>query len=309
MNLRKLGVAVSGWLTIALLQPTLAEADWIQRRNGVQIHGEVLRQTEEEITLELARGGVSSFDMRLVRHVHRLEPERRKKLPLREEEAGKKDALPEGIHPKPDAIRSVRRAIPGGTLLLPEDARAQSLPKGASAPKETAPVKKGKPATESAPAKKPTPALKTDSAVPATLAIETAEGLVTEESARRIDAIFQVGHQDVFVRVGQEAAAPRDEAQTERLRESLLAVSRDQLHALELHRIGGLTTWIAERTTGHPSARVRQITGWVRLDTDRVEVIEVEIPEQLFHKNPYRYRIIPRSFRPDDTAPHALRQN
>lgn len=243
--------------------PSECRADWIQLRSGVQIHGKILRQDKDEITLQLERGGVSSFDMRTVQSVHRTEPETRKKLPLDEEErAG--NPLPDGIHPRPDAIRSSRRPVPGGTLLLPEDAVRESTP-----------------------------------------AITPPAGGTTQTDAAplRPEAVYLLGKQECRVRVGREGATGSEAEQTEALRERIRTRPGVTLHALDVHRVAGLTTWIAEWSTAATPAPQRTVSGWIRVGEDALVVVEVELPEAEFLANPYRYRVIPLSFRPEDGPP------
>ncbi len=287
--------ALWGWAALLFI-PTarVAHGDWIQLHNGVQIHGEILRQDEDEVTLELTRGGVSSFDMRLIATVHRAKLETRTRLPIGDE-VKPAEVLPAGLHPRPDAIRSVRRTVPGGTLLLPENATSEPIPNAA------APIQQPAVGTPD-----PDPALvKPVGGANVGAGDPTPPVRAGWPGVRRPDAIYRVDREEIFVRIGREPAAAHDEDQTDNLRALLKEHGPDKLHALELHRIAGLTTWIAERTTGPESARIRQVIGWVRLDANTVEVIEVEIPEPMFRHDPYRYRVIPRSYRPgtQGTAP------
>jgi len=250
---------VLGALIALGASPGEVRADWIQLRSGVQIHGKVLRQDADEITLELERGGVSSFPMKSVLSVHRTEPETRKKLPLGgSEEEG--TPLPEGVHPRPDALRSARRPVPGGTLLLPEEA-----------------VREPQPATPA----------------PGSAAVAGA-GVIAPA------AVYRLGESECRIKVGHETAAPGESEQTERLRERILALPGATLLALEVHRIAGLTTWIAEWNLESAPGRLRTVCGWVLSSKDTLEVVEVVLPENVFLANPYRYRVIPRSFRPEE---------
>lgn len=281
-----------GLLLLILIPTSSLFGDWIQLHNGVQVHGQILRQDEDEVTLELTRGGVSSFDMRLVKRLHRAEPETRNKLPLGEEAKEKKE-LPDGLFPRPDAVRSVRRTVPGGTLLLPESALSEPLPKT-----EFPAGNEGAGATDAPTVgEHPSPDVNAE--------ILAAPPAPRWSGIPYLDAIYRIDRLEIFVRLGREIAEAADEDQTDHLRAVLAERGTDKLHALELHRTLGLTTWVAERTTGPQDARIRQVIGWVRLDEATVEVIEVEIPEKLFLHDPYRYRVIPRSFRPgtQGTAP------
>ena len=242
-----------GSVALFILLGSEVYSDWIQLKNGVQIHGKILRQSEQEVTLELKRGGVSSFDARTILSIHQSEPENRQKLPLR----GELRAEPEKselIQPQPGTIRSARRPIPGGTLLLPENAIRIEQPRQRNA------------------------------------------GGVSS-TQRHIDAMYQLDREQIFVRVGQEPAVENDEAQTEALRTRIDLPSPQKFHALEVQQIAGITTWICESSQELAGVLTRTITGWIRLDATTAQVIELEIPERLFLANPYRFRVIPRSFR------------
>jgi hypothetical protein len=257
-TMRKLGAGSALAFVILALIPGILCGDWIQLHNGVQIHGKILRENPEEITLELERGGVSSFPMKSVASVHRTEPDKRKKLPL--EDPPEKEPLPQGIHPRPDAQRSARRPVPGGTLLLPEDAVRENTP-------EATPAGDGP----------------------------------------RFEAVYRIGATEGRIRVGRETATGTEEAQTERLRVRFSGRADTTLHALEVLRIAGFTTWVAEWTTGEPGQLVRRISGWVLVAPDTLQVVEVALPEGDFQANPYRFRVIPRSFRPQEPARAAPR--
>jgi len=268
-KLRAVGIALGVIGVFVLLGPFTGEVrgDWIQLRSGVQIHGKILRQDEDEITLQLERGGVSSFPLKSVQSVHRTEPETRKKLPLGAPAEGSEN-LPEGIHPRPDALRSTRRPVPGGTLLLPEEAVRE--------PEEKSPG---------------------DSAPTAGIG----GGVIAPE------AVYRLGESECRVKVGHEPAVAGESDQTERLRERIRALPGVTLHVLEVHRIAGLTTWIAEWSREATPGRLRTVCGWILSSKDTLEVVEVVLPETAFLANPYRYRVIPRTFRPEEErsgAPH-----
>ncbi len=248
------GIAVGVFLVLALSQGE-ARGDWIQLKNGVQIHGKILRESDDEITLELDRGGTSSFEMKTVLSVHRIEPETRKKLRLEDEP---KDVLPAGIHPRPDAIRSARRPVPGGTLLLPEEVVREAAPVTGESP---------------------------------------------EDGSKGMEAHYRLGRTECRILVGREPAAPDEEAQTERLRERIRVKKNSTLHALEVQRIAGLSTWVAEWTEEVGEVPIRHVEGWVLISDDMLQVIRVELPDAEFNLNPYRYRVIPRSFRPQGKNP------
>ncbi len=247
-----------GWVVLCIFLCSDVNSDWIQLKNGVQIHGKILRQTEEEVTLELKRGGVSSFDQRTIGSIHQSKPETRQKLPLRGEVSAEREQSkllpPKPIHPKPETIRSARRPVPGGTLLLPENAIRIEQPRDEEHRRDSA-------------------------------------------TQRLIDATYQLDREQIFVKVGQEPAIESDEAQTEALRTRIALTSPQKLHALEVQQIAGITTWISESSQEVAGILTRTITGWIRLDSTTAQVIEIEVPEQLFQVNPYRFRVIPRSFR------------
>ena len=267
-------LAGAALLGLLLATTPAVRADWIQLENGVQIHGKILRQNEEEITLELSRGGVSSFDIRIVVHVNRVEPENRTRLEVGPDKKDEEE-YPDGLHPRPDATRSTRRPVPGGSLLVPEDAVEGTLIEPASAPPSDDPRR----GTD-----RPDGASETSGPV--------------RGAARRWLSVLSLDRGRSAVRIGREKADTDDDTQTDKIRTFLAGSRPGKVHSFERNKIAGITTWVAERTKGEGNGRVRIVTGWIRIDASSVQVIEVELPESRFLENPYRYRVIPRSFRP-----------
>lgn len=254
--MRSSTVLATWTLVAALLVPGVCLGDWIQLDSGVQVHGKILRQSRKEITLELDRGGVSSFDMRLVVKVHRTSSDARKKLDLDDE--AKKKADRERPRVRTEADRSARRPVPGGTLLLPESAIRDSTPD----PDPRAPKTKPR-----------------------------------WEAAYRLDA------KGTRILVGRAAIDADDTLQTEAIRRLHGGERGFTLVSLEKIQVAGLPIWIAEWTIDGPEGRSRRITSWVRLGSEEAQVIRVDIGDDVFLLDPYRFRVIPRTFRKSKDSP------
>jgi len=247
---------------ITLSSASRLPADSVQLRSGIQLHGTILRHDETEVTIRLEGGAVTSFDARLVSEVIRTRGGELRPLDLDDDRGG--SAPTDGdAAPRPRS-RSTRRPVVGGTLLLPADAAPGVLIEPVSSG--------GHPTTTPRPGTRPIPP--------------------------RWSAVFVLDRGLTAIRIGSAVALPEDEAQARWIRDTLLPRRGSFAPPLDQRRIGGRMTWASERLRGSPGSEVRLLTGWVRTGPRTAAVIEVELPETLFRQDPYRYRVIPRSFQP-----------
>ena len=70
-------------LSIACLVTAPLAADWIVLKDGIQIHGTIIRETQREVALKSDTGGTLTFRMNQVAEVHRIETDASKKTKKR----------------------------------------------------------------------------------------------------------------------------------------------------------------------------------------------------------------------------------
>jgi len=71
----RLRVSIVAIVLFCLGPSPAVNADWITLKDGVQIHGTVIRQNKREVYLQLEKGGILTFRMNLVHEVRRSAPE------------------------------------------------------------------------------------------------------------------------------------------------------------------------------------------------------------------------------------------
>ncbi|MEM7263879.1 MAG: hypothetical protein AAF488_17970 [Planctomycetota bacterium] len=99
---------------------TVLHADWIRLKDGVQVHGRIIMETDERVTLK-SRKGTYSFDTKRIAEIHRTSPKPKTEAEKKREEAErKKDAAPPPkltINARETAFGPCRLVLPLGFAL------------------------------------------------------------------------------------------------------------------------------------------------------------------------------------------------
>ncbi|MFN0059136.1 MAG: hypothetical protein ACKVX7_11810 [Planctomycetota bacterium] len=113
--LRCIVLAVLFVLTICATAKRQAAADWVVLVDGTQVHGEIILETDRELTLRSQKGGMLSFDLKKVAKIHRT-------LPVGQPRSTPKEGDPEvvGANDEVGAVSNLKmRRIGEVTLKLP----------------------------------------------------------------------------------------------------------------------------------------------------------------------------------------------
>lgn len=104
-------------LVLAMALGTPVAGDWVTLKDGIQIHGEVIRETKREVSLRSENGGILTFRMSQVASIHRTS----KRNETREKRRVNTDEELPPLPTRGEDKAGVERRFGSSSLRLPEE--------------------------------------------------------------------------------------------------------------------------------------------------------------------------------------------